>query len=55
MVSDHQKDIKAFEKEAKSKSDPEVKGFASKTLPTLKNLYSAEMALRRICGQIVLW
>ena len=36
MVSDHQKTITAFETEAKSGSDAEVKSWASKTLPTLK-------------------
>ncbi len=35
MVADHKKDISAFEKAARSK-DPEVKGFASETLPTLQ-------------------
>lgn len=36
MVKDHEKDIAAFEREAKSGMDPDVKAFASKTLPTLK-------------------
>ena len=36
MVADHKQDIAAFEKEAKSGKDPEVKAFAAKTLPTLK-------------------
>jgi putative membrane protein len=36
MVKDHKKDIAEFEKEANSGSDPDVKAFASKTLPTLK-------------------
>jgi putative membrane protein len=36
MVTDHQKDVKAFEKEAASGADPDVKAFAAKTLPTLK-------------------
>jgi putative membrane protein len=31
MVKDHQKDLAAFEKEAKEGSDPDVKSFASKT------------------------
>src|SRR6266513_2829857 len=31
MVKDHEKDLAAFEKEAKGGSDPDVKGFASKT------------------------
>jgi len=36
MVADHKQDIAAFEKEAKSGKDPEVKAFAEKSLPTLK-------------------
>jgi putative membrane protein len=31
MVQDHEKDLAAFEKEAKEGSDPDVKSFASKT------------------------
>jgi putative membrane protein len=37
MVEDHQKDIAEFEKEAKSGSDPDVKNWANKTLPTLRS------------------
>ena len=36
MVKDHEKDVAAFEREARGGVDPEVKSFASKTLPTLK-------------------
>ncbi len=36
MVKDHEKDIAAFEKEAKDGKDAETKSWASKTLPTLK-------------------
>jgi len=36
MVKDHDKDIAAFEKEAKDGKDADVKGWAGKTLPTLK-------------------
>jgi putative membrane protein len=36
MVSDHEEDIKAFEKEAASGSDPDVKKWANETLPTLR-------------------
>jgi putative membrane protein len=43
MVEDHQKDIAAFEKEANSGSDPDVKAFAKETLPTLRaHLQAAE-------------
>jgi putative membrane protein len=36
MVTDHQKDIAAFENEAKNGADPDVKSWAGKTLPTLR-------------------
>ncbi|MGH9502825.1 MAG: DUF4142 domain-containing protein [Terriglobales bacterium] len=37
MVKDHKADIAAFRHESSSGSDAEVKGFASETLPTLKD------------------
>ena len=36
MVKDHEKDLAAFEKEAKDGSDPDVKNFASKTAKTVR-------------------
>ena len=36
MVSDHDKDVAEFEREANSGKDPDVKAWASKTLPTLR-------------------
>jgi len=36
MVSDHNKDVAAFEKESTKGGDPDLKAFATKTLPTLK-------------------
>jgi len=36
MLDDHVKDVAAFEKESTSGTDPDVKAFATKTLPTLK-------------------
>jgi putative membrane protein len=36
QLKDHQQDVKEFQLEAKSGSDPEVKSFASKTLPILE-------------------
>jgi putative membrane protein len=36
MVADHDKDVKEFQKESERATDPDVKAFASKTLPTLE-------------------
>jgi putative membrane protein len=36
MLKDHQKDVAAFRTESKSGKDPDVKAWASKTLPTLE-------------------
>ncbi len=36
MVKDHKKDVASFEKAAKNSKDADVKAFAGKTLPTLK-------------------
>ncbi len=36
MVKDHKSDIKKFKKEEKNGSDPELKAWASKTIPTLE-------------------
>ena len=37
MVKDHKKDVGDFTKESTSGADPDVKEFATKTLPTLKD------------------
>jgi putative membrane protein len=37
MVSDHEEDIRDFQKEAKRGHDPGVKEFAAQTLPTLRH------------------
>lgn len=51
MVSDHKKDVKDFEKEAKSGSDADVKTFASSTLPTLQeHLQMAQQADASVRG-----
>jgi len=36
MVDDHEEDVAKFEDEAKNATDPEVRAFAQKTLPTLQ-------------------
>lgn len=37
MTDDHVHDVAAFKREAQSSKDPDVKAFASKTLPTLED------------------
>lgn len=37
MVLDHEHDVTAFRKEAKSGRDPDLKAYASRTLPTLED------------------
>ncbi|MGH9513540.1 MAG: DUF4142 domain-containing protein [Terriglobales bacterium] len=37
MVRDHEKDVAEFSRESKMAKDPEVKNFASQTLPTLRD------------------
>jgi putative membrane protein len=36
MASDHDKDVKKFQKQAEGAKDPDLKAWASKTLPVLK-------------------
>ena len=40
MEQDHQENVRLFGKEAQSGDDPEVKAWAAKTLPTLKQHHS---------------
>lgn len=44
-LTDHPKDIAEFEKEASSGADPDVKAWASKTLPTLRAHLAAAQAI----------
>ena len=51
MVKDHIKDVAEFRKEAKSATDPDVRAFASKTLPILEHhLQMAKMIDGRLKG-----
>ena len=46
MVDDHEEDVAAFEKQSQNSSDPDVKAFAAKTLPTLKKHLDAIKAIQ---------
>lgn len=37
MVKDHEKDVKEFQNESQNGTDPNIKSFATKTLPTLQS------------------
>jgi putative membrane protein len=51
MVKDHRKDVKEFQREAEKAKDPDVKSFASKTLPTLQDhLKEAETVHAQVKG-----
>ena len=45
MLSDHTKDVAAFEKQSTKGGDPDLKAFASKTLPTLQEHLQLAKAL----------
>lgn len=45
MVDDHKEDIDLFEDAAKNEKDSEIKAFAAKTLPTLRDHYDRIKAL----------
>jgi len=45
MLSDHEKDVAEFEKQSTKAADPDLKAFASKTLPTLQEHLQMARAL----------
>jgi putative membrane protein len=45
MLSDHRKDVAEFEKQSTKAADPDVKAFASQTLPTLRQHLEMAKAL----------
>jgi putative membrane protein len=45
MVDDHKKDVKEFEDATKNLKDPDLKAFATKTLPVLKSHLAAITAI----------
>ncbi len=51
MLKHHEKDIAAFESEAKNGMDPDLKSFASNTLPTLKKHLSMIKSAQRKMGK----
>lgn len=51
MVSEHRKDIAAFEREAASGHDDDVKAFAAKTLPTLRTHLKLAVQARQAVNQ----
>ena len=46
MEDDHEEDVSKFQKQADSSTDPDVKAFAMKTLPTLKKHLEAIKAIK---------
>jgi putative membrane protein len=53
MVKHHEKNIALFEKEAQDGQDPDLKAFAAKTLPTLKeHLQMAKQIVERTGGAL---
>ena len=51
MVSDHKKAVAAFEKASSDATDPDVKAFATKTLPTLQGHLSMAEDLQNKVGK----
>lgn len=50
MVKDHEEDVAAFQKEANSGADDDVKAFASKALPTLQEHLKMAQDIARELG-----
>ena len=50
MVKDHEKDVKAFEKESKDGEDADIKAFAAKTQPTLQSHLEMVKELQKKVG-----
>jgi putative membrane protein len=50
MVKDHQEDIAAFRQEANNGQDPQIKSFASDTLPTLQDHLKMAREMMRTVG-----
>ena len=50
MVKDHEKDIQEFKDEARDGKDPEIRAWASKTLPTLQEHQTMAKSLNAKVG-----
>ena len=50
MLDDHQKDVREFSRVASGNGDADVKAFASKTLPTLKEHLQQAQDLSKSVG-----
>jgi putative membrane protein len=50
MVKDHQEDVKEFQKEADKGKDPQIKNFASQTLPVLQQHLSKIQSIQSNMG-----
>jgi putative membrane protein len=51
MVKDHEQDVKEFQEEAENGTDPNVKQFASKTLPVLQEHLSSIKEISKTSGK----
>ena len=49
MVADHNKDVAEFQKQAKAATDPDLKGWVTKTLPTLED---HQKSAKEISGKV---
>ena len=50
MVTDHTKDVSEFKRESEKGQDPDVKSWASSTLPTLEEHLQNAKEARRSAG-----
>ncbi len=51
MVKDHEEDVKEFQKEAKAGKNPQIKDFASRTLPVLESHLDQIKSIQSKTGQ----
>lgn len=51
IVQDHEQDIEKFQRQAEGAQDPDVKAFASKTLPTLQDHLRRAQEIQKSLGE----